>query len=138
MEMNEFRLGNLVRDQQGNVMKVIEITKESTIFYLLDRTKFPLPKGWQACPIELSKNIFSNIKGFQILKENSAGLQYAFLENNVFNLDLQITHFTSGNMKGKFFRNGKEIKYLHKLQNLYFELMDSTELEFIKPFTIVN
>lgn len=47
------RLGNLFRSNLGDLLKVDLLEEDGVSFYVIDRTRFPLPEGWYAEPIPL-------------------------------------------------------------------------------------
>lgn len=57
IKANEIRIGNLMQDQQGNILKVIGIVEGSISYHVVDRSKFPLENGWSAFPIPLTEEI---------------------------------------------------------------------------------
>lgn len=129
MNSKGLRLGNLAQDQDGNLLKVIglstdpELENEDIIsFYVVDRTKFPLKKGWKAEFIPLTAEILVKF-GFEKEGKNHWG-------NG--DLDLFFDGFEFCAMVGTEYDISINYKYVHELQNIYFylvggELVFSTE-----------
>jgi len=111
MKASDLRIGNLVNDQNGNLLKVIGLTTESKSLYVVDRSKFPLPKGWKDEPIPLTEEW---LKRFGFENTSSFGTEYYDKGKLVIcqedGLDY-IEDLTNVN-----------IKHVHQLQNLYHAL----------------
>ncbi|MBO9671946.1 MAG: hypothetical protein J7577_00765 [Sphingobacteriaceae bacterium] len=61
MKATELRIGNLLRDKlTGAILRVDELNSEGKIVtYVIDRSKYPLPKGWQLDYIPLTEDVFN-------------------------------------------------------------------------------
>lgn len=108
MKPTDLRIGNLATDKEGNLLRVCGLNDDRVDFTVIDRSKFPLPKGWKAEPIPLTKLIFIEF-GFKKI-----GVNYE-LEGFV------IWTLRSGEF---VFRgiNDIIIKSVHQLQNLYYRI----------------
>lgn len=109
MKTNELRIGNYLYSSIGDAILIVEeLTNENIITKVIDRKKYPLPDGWNAEGIIITKEWLSNINIEKLPfifygKENDL---YIVLENG----------------------NRLIIKYIHQLQNLYF-ILTGEELE---------
>ena len=112
MDVKDFRIDNLAQDQNRNLLIVDALTKYDVIFTVVDRSKFPLPKGWKAEPIPLTEE--------WLLK---------------FGFDSKTLIFRNGNFTMTWGNGGDYIDFqtiagsymihvahVHQLQNLYFAL----------------
>ena len=118
MEANELRIGNLLRDKVSKTeLEVIELTKDDIATYVIDRSKFPLEKGWGLEPIPLTEEWLKRF-GYVIIETNKC--VEAFREN--FRYSIQQVE----NSEHWFWCDGQTVitnlKYVHQLQNLYFAL----------------
>lgn len=109
MNTKELRIGNLFQDQSGNILKVTCIREDGYDFYVVDRTKFPLPDGWKALPIILTEEWFNRFK----LNPS----WYGWFNGSFY--------FRSNN-PGDY--SSIPCQYIHQLQNLYFAI-NGKELE---------
>jgi hypothetical protein len=141
MKSNELRIGNLVQDQNGNLLKVIGLTTESKSLYVVDRSKFPLPQGWKDEPIPLTED--------WLLKFGFEGVDYVCPENGFItkneSFELEIDTYSRIIIESDFsfgiesldrksdviFKNDI-LDSVHRLQNLYFALTGQ-ELEITTP-----
>jgi hypothetical protein len=80
-------------------------------------------------PIPLSEGLLV-AAGLDLIDENSAGKRFGFLKDMVFDSDMTFVLWKTTERAGKIFRNGKEVKFLHNLQNLFYDLTDGEELSF--------
>jgi hypothetical protein len=115
----ELRLGNLMIDKlTGSTLKVsgLELTdgKHKIFFDVIDRSKFPLPEGWQAKSIPLTPEILGKagfVEEDRVYKKGNVRLvrkrDGAFGQHR---FELQSDEFTP------------DLEYLHQLQNLCFAL----------------
>jgi len=113
MEANTLRIRNLLQDQFGNLLKVVELTEKSIVTSVIDRSKFPLPDGWKAQPIPIDEYWLLKI-GFQRFPWGLVKGELLFKDNiqdPCKELTLEI---------GNGFRT--TVKFIHELQNLYFAL----------------
>jgi hypothetical protein len=125
MKANELRIGNYAQDQEGNLLKVISIDKDNVSYEVVDRSKFPLKKGWKAIPIPITEEILLKC-GFEKYAESVVCCGW-FIGTNPLTHDylLKITWMKNedGSNAEIFYKNGHfVIKYLHQLQKLYFAL----------------
>jgi hypothetical protein len=112
MRANELRIGNLLRDKVSKTeLKVIELTEKDFVTYVIDRSKFPLAKGWGIEPIPLTEEWllkfgfewYGRITGWTINEHsiNEKNGCFEFCINKEFPV---------------------ELKYVHQLQNIHFAL----------------
>jgi hypothetical protein len=112
IQVNELRIGNLCRDRlTGTLLAVEKLTKLDVFYYVVDRSKYPLPVSWQAEPIPLTA---------ELLEKCGCKLRDGYIKN------YPLYSITSQNGKEQIQITGyislPQIKYLHQLQNLYFAL----------------
>jgi hypothetical protein len=116
----QFMVGNFIKDEvSGELMVVSELKRDEVVAVLVDRSKYPLSKGWSMAPVPLTeewvikfgleKIEHSNYnewgdESFFIIDERGAGKWH---------------HYSS---PGTFY-----FQWVHQLQNLYFALT-GTEL----------
>lgn len=75
MQISGLRIGNFLVDSlTGELLKVIEIKESGFTTSVIDRSKFPLPKGWQAKSIPLTKDWVSKF-GFTDTESLGAGIE---------------------------------------------------------------
>lgn len=112
IQAKELRIGNILKDKlTGALLRVDELTIEGKIVtYVIDRSKYPLPKGWQITPVEISEEILLKC-GFEKKVNYVKGMTIkdgiAFFDDNEFGHDKE---------------DEIECKHLHQLQNLYYSL----------------
>jgi len=105
MKVEQFRIGNLAQDQEGNLLKVVELSLENkVVFSVIDRSKYPLKDGWKAEPKPITTDTIKNWQSAYFLK-------YVF----------DLPHKKGWYMNFDTNRSN-QIKYVHQLQNLYFAL----------------
>lgn len=108
----ELQKGNYLMDSvSGEWMEVDEIGVNVGAS-LLNREKYPLPKGWSMAPIALTEDIMFRL-GFQVFPWG-----YVKLSNKEVGVRINLRSFRY-DVSGQ---NSIEIKYVHKLQNLYYIL----------------
>ena len=122
MKSTELRIGNYLQDKATKtLLKVIELTEKGIITYVIDRSKFPLAKGWGLEPIPLTEEILLKC-GFGKSDEHEMGHNYN--ESFGFYYDYHFKRFRLECDDG--IKHGAEmdisIHFLHQLQNLYFAL----------------
>ena len=136
MKITEFRIGNLLQCQSDNLLMVsnLDIQGDTIGFDVIDRSKFPLPDGWKASGIPLTKEILKRA-GF-----SEKGYRYGFIGIDI-NSGGVTTDFvlTYPGVLGPFqkyfafdFEVGRlpkfvQFEYLHQLQNFFF-VMTGEEL----------
>lgn len=121
MEAKELRIGNFAEDQNGNLLKVVSLNETDILFKVVDRSKFPLPNGWQAEPIPITEEWLVKF-GFERINERE------FRHTEYF-YNLERGWF--GICEGIGMEIVFDMKYVHQLQNLYFALTGN-ELQPIK------
>lgn len=107
MRSTELRIGNLFQDQNRFLLEVAELTEENQVFKVVDRSKFPLPDGWQAEPIPITEEWLVKFRFEKVGRFYRRGAITAEVCNNFCRLCLC----------GKFITN---VEFVHSLQNLYF------------------
>lgn len=122
MNPQELRIGNLLRDTlAGALLEVEYISAKSFSVKVLDRSKFPLPEGWEAVPIPLTTDLL---------------LQFGFVAERYSTFTSYVLGYFEFYVFGDrgsrtLYRNGiihmKMPDYVHQLQNLYFA-MENEEL----------
>ena len=132
IQVNELRIGNLLRDKVSKTeLKVIELTEKDIVTYVIDRSKFPLKSGWGLEPIPLTSEILLKC-GFELtdVKTHSDNRP---LTKMFYKKTLLVQHHDNG--LWSFIIMGYNIvrpemsQFLHQLQNLYFALTNE-ELTF--------
>lgn len=123
IEPTKIRIGNYCRDKvSGELLLVDEIVKgESGMhhvgFFVINRDKYPLPKGWEAEYVPLVTHDVLFKCGFDHYHENPR------LENFYVNKQSYYPFFIYSTRNVCYMLNENvEIKYLHQLQNLFFAL----------------
>ena len=113
IQPNELRLGNLLRDKVSKTeLKIIELAEKDIVTYVIDRSKFPLEKGWSLEPIPLTEEILLKC-GLKLITERTKNYMLKGISGE------PCFHFNKNNTVSCYKAN---IKYLHQLQNLYFAL----------------
>ena len=124
MKSHELRLNNLFQDQNGNLLRVSELN-ENIMFSVVDRSRFPLPDGWQAEPIKLTIDLFEKYDSVFKTKE----LLYMKLSNcELWYID-NVIYVASEDCPNTDYAVKTNIKYVHQLQNLFLDL-EEKELEY--------
>lgn len=118
MRVEELRIGNLLRDKFSKTeLKVIELTEENIITYVIDRSMFPLKDGWGIEPIPLTEEWLLkfgfeaqeesfHLKDFSIELIGDDGRWCAYIYDEYHAIECPLSL----------------IKHVHQLQNLYFAL----------------
>ena len=109
MKASELRLGNLfIEEYSGKIIEVIGLEKNRITFSGLFLDK------WQAKPIPLTEEWFLKL-GFETdnIEWWNGIITIGIYEDGLFYCPTGQTYI----------RRGKEIQYLHQLQNLYFALI---------------
>lgn len=120
MKPTEFRIGNyLISKRDDAVLFVDEINQSDIVTIVLDRSKYPLPMGWEAEPIELTDEWLEKL-GFE-KKWESNGAYYIWEKPGV---EFGIYLNKHSEYWFEDYSSGLEIKYVHQLQNLYFALTE--------------
>lgn len=124
METSELRIGNLLRDKVTKTeLRVIKLTEQDIVTYVIDRSMFPLKDGWGIEPIPLTEerllDLGFNQCGYEGLfweHEELEGLQFAGINW----VDYEFPEYQFLNYQvGKVIY---QIHYVHQIQNLYFTL----------------
>lgn len=117
---SELRLGNFFQDQQKNLLSVCDLSTEevTTIaFKVVDRSRFPLPDGWKAEPIPISREWLMKL-GFNVHLN-----RYWFEQDDEFKSNFAVIWDEKASLfKVPFIGFWYEIKTIHQLQNLFFAL----------------
>lgn len=119
MNTQELRLGNYLQDSvTKTTLEVIVLSKDMGIYtWVIDRSKYPLPDGWQLEPIPLTEEWLLKF-GFKKVKSD-------YEEAETWDFYFGILYFDMANNSVKI--NGQYCLYnipehVHQLQNLYFAL----------------
>lgn len=119
IQANELRIGNIVQDGNGSIMRVVSIHDDGTIYCDFDGNEGDVWEFDDKTPcygIELTEETLLEW-GFILLDKNYKGQDF-----NVYKL----WNFTYNTSYNKFWINStysfKQPKYLHQLQNLFFNL----------------
>ncbi len=124
MKVEELRIGNLLRDKVTKTeLRVIKLTEQDIVTYVIDRSMFPLLDGWGAEPIPLTEEWKLKF-GFEKTEWDNFNSYRLIIGNN----DYAIVLYSDGNCEVGDIITCK-IEYVHQLQNLYFALK-SEELTF--------
>lgn len=130
IKANEFRIGSLVMDRKtGEWLRVVELTENDIITSVIDRSKFPLPDGWNMQPILLTPEILEKF-GWVWNEETNTFEKYP---NGDARMHLQYREVDSSYTMFNYVLRAtisERIWFLHQLQNLYFALTGK-ELEII-------
>lgn len=124
MEARELRIGNYAQDQKGNLLKVIALNEIYHTFSVIDRSKYPLPDGWQAEPIPLSGYDLGEL-GFVRLAGKEG---FFYKKGNIEIADISGCFIILHGVDNRF---ATPVKYVHELQNLFFDLV-GYDLKFTK------
>lgn len=115
IKTSDVMLGNLMQDQDGNILQVSEITEQNIVYTVVDRTKFPLKEGWKAVPISLSEEILLKF-GFR--KHKMYGSDVHFIYSLFIGGEtMSITAIYNADFSILLHGNARKIKYAHDLQN---------------------
>lgn len=116
MNPKELRISNYLCDKlTGALLRVIELNENNVSVSVVDRSKFPLPEGWQAVPMKITYQLIGML-GFkaEVLFEDSRPI---YTKDN-----FCIDYDTLQPIEAGFELAKYEIEYIHQLQNLYFAL----------------
>lgn len=127
MKASHFRLGDFAQDQNGNVLEVAALEGDNIEFTVVDRSKFPLPDGWQAQPIPITQDWLLRL-GFNKYDGKGSFYFHSILKWAKFhyNSRTNICEFAVNNDASVF-----NVKYVHEVQNIFFSCT-GVELQ-IKP-----
>jgi len=116
MKVSELRIGNLLQDKVTKTeLKVIRLTENDIVTYVIDRSKFPLQDGWGMEPILLTEEWLLKFGGESIIVED-----YPIYFIYPFNIEYYENECIV--LIGGF--SEIKVKYVHQLQNLYFALTE--------------
>ncbi len=110
MKPESLRIGNYAQDQNGNILVVDELKRAGATFKVVDRSKYPLPKGWQAAPIPINEENLERL-GFK----NEYG-------HNFFYRKMKIDWSTGGAWRFHWSQKVTYLDHVHQLQNLAYAL----------------
>lgn len=121
---HELRLGNIVCDKVSGEWMIVDEIGESVGAVLINRDKYPLPKGWEMSPIPLSPEILE-AAGFKKHEAFTYDYYYrVFLQTDTKGCEQQ-SKISIGRNGTEVFINNRwlcEVKYLHTLQNLFLSI----------------
>lgn len=109
----ELRIGNILQAYaDGTFLRTIELSEETQVFYVMDRSKHPLPDGWQAQAVPLTSELLTEKCGFL---SDQTGKHW-------------VGDFELYPVAGGFEHNGKTIiTSVHHLMNIYY-FIEGSEL----------
>jgi hypothetical protein len=130
MIAKELRIGNLLQDDKSKViLKVIEVKENGALFYVTDRSKFPLLHEWKAEQIPLTEEWLIKFgfefDGYNEFTKGDLLFDNEYTDKGEWNVILKGVDIKPVESKNKYVCNyypKAEIKYVHQLQNLYFAL----------------
>lgn len=126
MTSNELRIGNLARDKVSKTeLKVVGLTENNVVSYVIDRSKFPLANGWAIEPLPLNEehllkfgfekikdfDVYTNVwelKGFMVSLGEYINIHVDWADDGTDNYHSIVCY---------------EELHVHTLQNLYFALV---------------
>ena len=125
LSVNELMIGNFFHDKlTGELLAVSGLAEKEIGYTVIDRDKFPLPDGWSAEPIPLTKQWLWNFGFIGVVSQSKR-----------INDDIELSLSVGGNIVKceliceTLYDDTTErtithipIKYVHQLQNLYFAL----------------
>jgi|SRR6478735_9681148 len=119
MRPQDLRIGNLLQDRISETfLKVVQLTEKDIITYVIDRSKYPLEKGWSLEPIPLTKQLMFNL-GFVILPSESDKYILFYKsceqENKTFLVECYSDEF--------YTYSSFRLRYVHQIQNIYYLLI---------------
>lgn len=131
----ELRLGNIFIDNKTNeLLTVCKIDEDDIGFAVIDRSKYPLPNGWQAEPIPLTPEWlercgFDQIESIQhnqyeaeeryTIRIDETNISYGFVAETYGGYPEKRTRFKFSN---ETIDTHKGVHFVHQLQNLFFAL----------------
>lgn len=128
MKSNELRIGNLLRDKVSKtLLRVTELTEDGIITHVIDRSKYPLEKGWGLEPIPLTEEHLLNF-GFE--KDGECFFKKFSVQGEFMLFSNKTLVAVANHVNEPFYFTNKTIiglEYVHQLQNLFFALT-KTEL----------
>lgn len=112
IQSNQLRIGNLVQDRNGVIMRVVSIHEDGTIYCDFE--------GNEGGVWEFNDN--NPCYGIELTKERL--LKYGFLKMPILENHFYIVGMLIWKCEEMFVhdKTGVQLKHLHKLQNLYFAL----------------
>lgn len=126
MTPSELRIGNLLRDKvTGTELKVTGLTEKETVIHVIDRSRFPLPDGWEIEPIPLTEEWLLKF-GFEKRKDFDVYTNVWELKGFMVSLSEYINiHLDWADDGTDSYHSivGYEKLSVHTLQNLYFALV---------------
>ncbi|WP_347216678.1 hypothetical protein [Chryseobacterium sp.] len=130
MDSKEYRIGNLLRDKVSKtILEVIKLTKDDVVTYVIDRSKFPLKKGWGLEPIPLNEEWLLKFDFDKITNdEEEIFYQKGYVRISIDEYEDGWFNFRKRTPSQLWKDNlVTQIKFVHELQNLYL-LIEKEEL----------
>jgi hypothetical protein len=127
MKVEQLRIGNLLRDKISKTdLKVIGLTEENVVTYVIDRSQYPLTDGWGIEPIPLTEEWLVKF-GFK--QDEELGYRWYIEWCGCVVLTYDLDDYTI--KVSDTWEFGKR-EFVHQLQNLYHALTNE-ELTIEKP-----
>lgn len=118
----ELRVGNLVREKiTGAFMRITDISETGYTSYVIDRSLFPLPEGWQAVPIPITEDLLLKA-GFVQTYKSRWHTDYDADELGHGEIGVNFYHENNTIVFRFYGEHRTPLHFLHQLQNLYFAL----------------
>lgn len=122
MKASELKLGNYCQDEDGSLLIVTDLAaKDNIVFYVFDRSKYPLKDGWKAEYIPITEKILIN------LGATKRGNMYLFAKQFIIISIMRVSavngfwSVTLLNSDGNNFPLN-HIRFVHEVQNIYSEI----------------
>lgn len=127
MKANELRVGNYIKDSIYNTtLKVIELSENDLMAYVIDRSKFPLPDGYSLEPIHITPEVLEKC-GFVPNAIGQLAIEVLGIDTHLELITIDDGYcYVNLNQINEFGNSQNvaidRIRHLHQLQNLYFAL----------------
>jgi hypothetical protein len=131
LQPSELRIGNSLIDKiSGELLIVSELSETGFTAKVADRSKYPLPDGWQAEPIPLNEEWLIKF-GFVVDKGvYKVGIYQGqeYIRARIDHKEMQNCTIEWDNFRKECYlefegcKNSCSIRHVHQLQNLYFSL----------------
>jgi hypothetical protein len=119
MKYSQFRLGNLLQDGVSKtLLKVIEVSEKDLTTYVIDRSMFPLEKGWFTDPIPITEEWLLKLGFITSDWDNNSSFRL-MIGNNEYTMVFRKENSLVCEIGDLFV---KDVLYVHQLQNIYFSL----------------